>query len=53
MGILRTFCPGWPQTTILPNFISWASRIIGVSHRTQMVLVSCSLTILFCLLWIK
>jgi hypothetical protein len=32
-GILRTICPGWPQTTILP--ISQIARITGVSqwHR--------------------
>jgi hypothetical protein len=33
MGVSQTFCPGWPQTLILPISASNVARIIGVSHH--------------------
>jgi hypothetical protein len=29
---LRTVCPGWPQTAILPISISQIARITGMNH---------------------
>jgi hypothetical protein len=30
-----TFCPGWPQTKILPISVSQKDGIIGMSHHAQ------------------
>jgi hypothetical protein len=32
-GVLRTVCPGWPWTLILPISASQAARITGMSHQ--------------------
>jgi hypothetical protein len=33
MGVLPTFCPGWPQTGIFLISTSLVARITGVSHK--------------------
>jgi hypothetical protein len=30
------FCPGWPQTIVLPISTFHVARIIGISHHTQL-----------------
>jgi hypothetical protein len=32
MAVLKTVCPGWPWTPVLPISTSWVARITGVSH---------------------
>jgi hypothetical protein len=34
-GVLKTFCPGRPQNTILWSSASQVARITGLSHHTQ------------------
>jgi hypothetical protein len=34
MGVSWSFCPGWPQTVILPISAFWVTRITGMSHPT-------------------
>jgi hypothetical protein len=40
---LRTICPGWPLTVILPISASQVAGITGVSHGTRLS---------FALLWV-
>jgi hypothetical protein len=35
MGILLTFCLGWPRVAIFLISASWVEGIIGVSHHAQ------------------
>jgi hypothetical protein len=37
-GVLRTICPRWPQTTILPISASQTARITSVSHSAWLSL---------------
>jgi hypothetical protein len=36
---LWTLCPGWPPTAILPISASQLTRMTGVSHSIQLVLL--------------
>jgi hypothetical protein len=36
MGILLTFCPGWPQTTIFPISTSPVAGIAAMRHSAQL-----------------
>jgi hypothetical protein len=40
-GISQTFCLNWPQTAILPNFISQVAGITGMSHHVQPLIFKC------------
>jgi hypothetical protein len=34
-GVMRTLCPGWPQTAILPISASHTAKITGMSLHLQ------------------
>jgi hypothetical protein len=34
--VWRTFCPGWPLTTILPISTSQVAKITGLSHHGKL-----------------
>jgi hypothetical protein len=36
MDLTNYFCPGWPQTMVLPISTSQIVRIIGLSHCTEL-----------------
>jgi hypothetical protein len=39
LGVLLTFCPGWPQTAILLISTYWVAGIIDMSHCIWLVFV--------------
>jgi hypothetical protein len=37
VGVLRSFCPRWPQNAILPISLSWVARIAGMNYLSLML----------------